>query len=139
MRAYVVFSSTEPVLVVSRQSIRSRPVLDELRRIGCLKFIAREVPIEQVQCLYGRLYDIIEEAIDRGCPLRVLDYNGRRIFRWIPFSDFGPAFRKEMSPAADTTSGPPTNTAAKAAPATNQPADTSLRWPLVEGSIHALR
>lgn len=125
MRAYVVFSSTEPVLVVSRQSIRSRPVLDELRRIGCLKFIAREVPIEQVRCLYGRLYDIIEEAIDRGCPLRVLDYNGRRIFRWLPFSDFGPAYQKEMSPVADTTSRPSTDAAGKTARATT-PATYSL-------------
>jgi len=31
MRAYFVFSSTEPVLVVSRQSVRSRPVLDDHR------------------------------------------------------------------------------------------------------------
>ena len=125
MRAYVVFSSTEPVLVVSRQPIRSRPVLDELRRIGCLKFIAREVPIEQVRCLYGRQYDIIEEAIARGCPLRVLDYNGRRIFRWLPFSDFGPAYQKEMPPVADTISRPSTDAGGKAARATT-PAAYSL-------------
>ena len=127
MKAYVVFSSTEPVLVVSRQSISSRPVLDELRRIGCLKFIAREVPIEQVRCLYGRLYDVIEEAIDRGCPLRVLDYNGRRIFRWLPFSDFGPAYKKEMPAVAETTTRRSTEAAGAAAPAARKPATCSMR------------
>jgi hypothetical protein len=125
MKAYVVFSSTEPVLVVSRQTIRSPPVLDELRRIGCLKFIAREVPIEQVRCLYGRHYDIVEEAIDRGCPLRVLDYNGRRIFRWLPFSDFGPPYQKEMSPTTDTASRSSIDARGQAEPTT--PAAYPLR------------
>lgn len=97
MRAYVIFSSTEPVLVVTRLTIRSKAVLDELRRIGCLKFIAREVPIEHVRCQYGHQYDVIEEALERGSPLRVLDYNGRRIFRYLPFSDFGPAYRRELT------------------------------------------
>ena len=114
MRAYVVFSSTEPVLVVSRQTIRSPPVLDELRRIGCLKFIAREVPIEQVRCLYGRHYDIVEEAIDRGCPLRVLDYSGRRIFRYLPFSEFGPAYRRELAPLDAAPSREPAGTTSAA-------------------------
>jgi hypothetical protein len=104
-----------------------RILLERLRRIGCLKFIAREVPIEQVRCLYGRLYDVIEEAIDRGCPLRVLDYNGRRIFRWLPFSDFGPAYQKEMPVVAETTTRPSTDAIGTAAPAAPKPATCSLR------------
>lgn len=100
MRAYVVFSSSEPVLVLTRQTIRSKEVLDELRRIGCLKFIAREVPVSTLQTQYGQQYDVIEEAVQGGCPLRVLDYSGHRIFRYLPFSDFGPAFRCELMPAA---------------------------------------
>lgn len=109
MRAYVIFSATEPILVVSRQSIRSKPVLDELRRLGCLKFIAREVPIEHVQCTYGRQFEIVEEAlVDRGGLLRILDYNGRRIFRYLPFSEFGPAYRCELiEPTFDAVAGDP--------------------------------
>jgi len=101
MRAYVIFSSTEPVLIVSQKTIRSQSVLAELRRIGCLKFIAREVPIDHVRCQYGRQYDVIEEAVEHGCPMRVLDYNGRRIFRFLPFSEFGPPYRRELPTVID--------------------------------------
>jgi hypothetical protein len=55
----------------------------------------------------------------------VLDYNGRRIFRWLPFSDFGPAYQKEMPPVADTISRPSTDAGGKAARATT-PAAYSL-------------
>ena len=97
MKAYVVFSSTEPVLVLARQSIRNQAVQQELRRIGCLKFFAREVPVDLLRTLYGHQYDVIEKALKRGCSLRVLDYSGRRIFRYLPFSEFGPAIRCELS------------------------------------------
>jgi len=100
MKAYVIFSSSEPVLVLARRTIRSEAVLNELRRIGCQKFIAREVPVEQLRNLYGRQFDVIEESIQKGCDLRVLDFSGRRIFRYLPFSDFGPAYRRELQTGA---------------------------------------
>jgi len=95
MKAYVVFSSKEPVLVMTRTSIRSKEILKELRRIGCLKFIAREVPVEGLRDRYGRQFDVIEASLTKGCDLRVLDFSGRRIFRTLPFSEFGPAYRHE--------------------------------------------
>jgi len=103
MKAYVVFSSSEPVLVLTRHAIQSRPALEELHRIGCEKFIAREVPLHGLQNLYGQQYDVIENALRKGCDLRVLDYSGRRIFRHFPFSELGPAYRHESQPVlADT-------------------------------------
>lgn len=95
MKAYVVFSSNEPVLVLTRTSIRSKEILRELQRIGCLKFIAREVPVERLRDQYGRQFEVIEASLRKGCDLRVLDYSGRRIFRTLPFSEFGPAYRHE--------------------------------------------
>lgn len=104
MKAYVVFSSSEPVLVLTRHTIRSKLVLEELHRIGCVKFIAREVPIHHLAWQYGQQFDVIEEAVRKGCNLRVLDYSGRRIFRYLPFSEFGPAYRHESPPVvADVT------------------------------------
>ncbi len=100
MKAYVIFSSSEPVLVLARRTIRSEAVLKELRRIGCQKFIAREVPVDHLRNLYGRQFEVIEASIQKGCDLRVLDYSGRRIFRYLPFSDFGPAYRREPQPGA---------------------------------------
>ena len=95
MRAYVVFSSTEPVLVLTRQPICSQTVEHELRRIGCLKFFALEVPVDLLRTQYGRQFDVIKEALDKGSELRVLDFSGHRIFQNLPLSMLGPAYRRE--------------------------------------------
>ena len=97
MRAYVIFSSSEPTLIVARQTIQSKAVLKHLGRIGIDKFIAREVPISPLRIQYGRQFDIIEDAIQKGSDLRVLDFSGSRIFRNLPFSKFGPAYHQERS------------------------------------------
>lgn len=97
MKAYVIFSSHEPALIVTRHPIRSDVILNRLGRIGIRKFIAREVPVPQVRSRYGRQFDVIENALEKGSDLRVLDFSGRRIFQNLPFSDFGPAYRREHS------------------------------------------
>lgn len=101
MKAYVVFSSNEPALVVTRQTIRSRETVNGFRRIGCEKFFAREVPVDLVRNLYGHQCDVIEESLGQACGLRVLDYNGRRIFRYLPLEDLGPAYRCELTSPTD--------------------------------------
>lgn len=95
MKAYVVFSSQEPALIMTRQSIRNDVTLNQLGRIGIRKFIAREVPVSQVSSCYGRQFDVIENAIEKGSDLRVLDFSGHRIFQNLPFSEFGPAYRHD--------------------------------------------
>lgn len=100
MKAYVIFSSSEPVLVVTRETISSKPVLDHLGRVGILKFIAREVPVPHLRSRYGRQFDVIEEALQKGNDLRVLDFSGHRIFQNLPFSEFGSAYRREPHPTA---------------------------------------
>jgi hypothetical protein len=95
MKAYVIFSSREPLLIVARRTIREKEIIDSLRRIGCTKFISREIPIEQVRRRYGRRFEVVEEALQRGRDLRVLDYSGEQVFRSVPFSDYGRAFRCE--------------------------------------------
>jgi len=122
MKAYVVFSSSEPVLVLARHTIRREAVLKELRRIGCQKFIAREVPVDPLRTLYGRQFDVIEESIQKGCDFRVLDYNGRRIFRSLPFSEFGPAFRHESPPITADPRQEPTRHVFRSSPAAGSPA-----------------
>lgn len=95
MNAYVIFSSQEPALVVTRHPIRNDVILNQLGRIGIRKFIAREVPVSQVRSRYGRQFDVIENALEKGSDLRVLDFSGHRIFQNLPFSEFGPAYCRE--------------------------------------------
>jgi hypothetical protein len=89
MKTYVIFSSKEPLLVATRRTIRDREVLGQLRRIGCSKFIAREVPVEPVRRQYQRQFEVIENALRKGTDLRVLDFSGERVFRNVSFADFG--------------------------------------------------
>ncbi len=98
MRTYVVFSSREPLLIATRRTIRDKEVIDQLHRIGCTKFISREVPLNDVRRQYGPRFEVIERAIRTGSDLRVLDYSGERVFQSIPFSDYGPAYRWDSSP-----------------------------------------
>jgi hypothetical protein len=99
MKAYVLFSSKEPVLIVTRETIRSEAVLDQLGRVGINKFIAREVPASRLRIRYGRQFDVIEEALQKGSELRVLDFSGHRIFQNLPFSELGSGYRHESGPA----------------------------------------
>jgi hypothetical protein len=100
MRSYVIFSSREPVLVLTRKTIRDKAAQSQLGRIGISKFIAREVPVCHLRDRYGRQFDVIENALQHGGDLRVLDFSGRRIFENLPFSAFGSAFRHDRPPAA---------------------------------------
>lgn len=98
MKTYVIFSSREPLLIVTRRSIQNREVLGQMGRIGCTKFIAREVPAEQVRRQYPGQFEVIERALAKGDSFRVLDYSGERVFRKLPFSEFGLAYRYEFTP-----------------------------------------
>ena len=111
MKSYVIFSSREPVLIVTRHTIRNEAVLSQLGRVGIQKFISREVPVGHLRSQYGTQFDVIERALEKGSSLRVLDFSGRRIFQNLPFSDLGPAYRhdhplKKTVPTRDSLGTP---------------------------------
>jgi len=95
MKSYIIFSSREPFLIVTRRTIHETTVVENLRRIGCEKFIAREVPIDHLRRQYGRRFEVTEEALGDGGILRVLDYSGEHVFRKLPFSELGGVYRCE--------------------------------------------
>jgi hypothetical protein len=111
MKAYVIFSSREPVLIGTRHTIRNETVLSQLGRVGIRKFISREVPVGHLRRQYGSQFDVIKRALEKGSNFRVLDFSGRRIFQNLPFSDLGPAYRhddplKKAEPTRDTPLAP---------------------------------
>jgi hypothetical protein len=99
MKTYIIFSSREPFLILTRGTIRDKKVVEHLQRIGCSKFISREVPIDQLRRQYGRRFEVTERALENGGVLRVLDYSGERVFQALRFTEFGRAYRCE-SPSA---------------------------------------
>ncbi len=90
MRAYLVFTDSGPILILtSCTSITSGSMLDSLRRRGIDKFIAYEVPTEEVHRLYGVPFEVVAADLEQGKEMRVLDFNGPHIFDAFPLSDLG--------------------------------------------------
>jgi len=81
MKGVLVFGGSGPLLIIS-----SYPTVDDPHLIAMLhakgldKFIAYEIPIERCRDLYGYTYRDIVENLQTHDDMRVLDFDGHRIF-----------------------------------------------------------
>ncbi len=90
MRAYIVFSGTGPILVLTTYpELTDQRLVAKLAHKGIVKFIAYEVPLERVRSIYGVPYEVIVEDLERTEDLRVLDFNGHHIFSSFSFDELG--------------------------------------------------
>ena len=90
MRAYVLFSGTGPILVLTTYPSLTDPrLVDKLAHKGISKFIAFELPLDRVRAVYGVPYDVVAADLERAEDLRVLDFNGHHIFSSFSFSELG--------------------------------------------------
>jgi hypothetical protein len=90
MRAYIVFSGTGPILVLTTYaSVDDGRLLEKLTHKGITKFIAYEVPVDRVQAIYGVPFEVIAADLEHSEDLRVLDFNGHHIFSRFSFTDLG--------------------------------------------------
>ena len=90
MRAYILFSGTGPILVLTTYpELTDERLVGKLSHKGIVKFIAYEVPVERVRSIYGVPYEVIAADLERTEDLRVLDFNGHHIFSRFSFSEMG--------------------------------------------------
>jgi len=90
MRAYIMFSGTGPILILTTYpELADERLLEKLLHKGIVKFIAYEVPIERVRSIYGVPFEVIAADLERTEDLRVLDFNGHHIFSRFSFSELG--------------------------------------------------
>lgn len=90
MRAYIVFSGTGPILILTTYpALTDQRLVDKLGHKGILKFIAYEIPLEVVRKIYGVPFDVIASDLEHAEDVRVLDFNGHHIFSSFSFSDLG--------------------------------------------------
>jgi hypothetical protein len=90
MRAYIIFSGTGPILVLTTYSDLVEPrLVDKLKHKGIAKFIAYEVPVETVRRIYGVPFEVIATDLETSEDLRVLDFNGHHIFSRFALSELG--------------------------------------------------
>jgi hypothetical protein len=90
MRAYIVFSGTGPILILTTySSVADHRLVEKLRHKGIAKFIAYEVDIDQVRQSYGLPFEVIASDLERSEDVRVLDFNGHHIFSSFSLAELG--------------------------------------------------
>jgi hypothetical protein len=90
MKGILVLSGSGPLLLLSSYPTIDDPLLmAKLRAKGLAKFLAWEVPIEHLNDLYGYTFRDIAEQLEARDDMRVLDFDGHRIFLNLSLSDLG--------------------------------------------------
>ncbi len=91
MTAFVVFTETEPMLVMaSEAAVSDGRFADRLAAMGFERFIAHEVPLNALRAQYGVPLEVLESDIRSGKPVRILDSSGRHVFSSVSLAQLGP-------------------------------------------------
>ena len=94
MRAYLLFSGSGPILILTTYpGVRDERFVEKLGHKGIAKFIAYEVPLERTRKLYGVPFEAIAADLSGQEDLRVLDFNGHHIFANFRLSELGDPIR----------------------------------------------
>lgn len=92
MRAYIVFSGTGPILILTTYpELTDERLMVKFSHKGIVKFIAYEVPLERVRSIYGVPYEVIAQDLAHTEDVRVLDFNGHHIFSRFSFDELSNA------------------------------------------------
>jgi len=90
MKGILVLSGSGPLLLLSSYPAIDDPgLLAKLRAKGLAKFLAWEVPIEHLGDLYGYTFRDIAEQLETQGDMRVLDFDGHRIFLNLSLRELG--------------------------------------------------
>lgn len=84
------------IFLTSHAEITDDSLVEKFKAKGITKFIAYEVPLEEVKKRYGGHYDLVVQDLYETDDLRILDYEGTRAFKTFSFSEMGePVFHEE--------------------------------------------
>lgn len=90
MKGILVISGSGPLLILSSYPAIDDPALiGKLRAKGLAKFLAWEVPVDHLRDLYGYTFRDISEQLETRDDMRVLDFDGHRIFLNLSLRDLG--------------------------------------------------
>jgi hypothetical protein len=96
MKAALVFTGSGPILVLTTyESFADPGFVEKLEAKGLDKFIAHEVSVELAKKKYGQHFDVVMKDVKVTDDLRVLDYNGHRVFHNFSFKDLGAPYQHE--------------------------------------------
>ena len=90
VKGILVFGGSGPLLILSSYpSIDDPDLIAKLRAKGLQKFLAYEIPIDRCRDLYGYTYRDIVEDLKEHDDMRVLDFDGHRIFLNVSLRELG--------------------------------------------------
>jgi hypothetical protein len=90
MKAGIFFTGSGPIVILtSYKSFQAPNFIKKLTAKGLDKFIAYEVPLEEVEKKYGKHFDVIMNDLHQTDDLRVLDYDGHRVFKNFVLKNLG--------------------------------------------------
>ena len=89
-RAYLIFTGTGPILILSTYpTLTDGRLVEKLRYKGIEKFIAYEVDLTAVSKRYPRSYAPTIADLGSDEDIRVLDFNGHQIMANFSLSELG--------------------------------------------------
>lgn len=89
-RAYLIFTGTGPILVLSTYPELTDPgLIEKLRFKGIGKFIAYQVDLGAVRERYAQTYESVVHDLEQEEDIRVLDFNGHQIMANFSLDELG--------------------------------------------------
>ena len=97
MKSHLLLTASGPSLILmSHESLRDPNLLEKLKHKGIGKFVAFEVPVSLARERYGGHFQAVESDLQETDDLRVLDFNGQRVFQLFRFDDLGAPILQEQ-------------------------------------------
>ena len=90
MKSHLLLTASGPLLILtSHESLHDPNLLEKLKDKGIGKFVAFEVPVSLASERYGGHFQAVESDLHETDDLRVLDFNGQRVFQLFRFDELG--------------------------------------------------
>lgn len=90
MKSIMLLTANGPIVILtSHGSVTEPSLLAKLKAKGIEKFIAYEIPLDDAIQKYGGHFAVTRNDLRETDDLRVLDYNGARVFRLFDLKALG--------------------------------------------------
>ena len=101
MEAAVIFTGSGPILILTTLETLDDPgLILRLAAKGIGKFIASEVPVDEIRRWYGPTFERALTDVTQEDELRIVDVDGQHIFCHLHLGDLGPMVKCEATLAA---------------------------------------
>ena len=90
MKAYIVFSGTGPILILTTYpELVDERLVKKLWYKEIVNFITYDLSVQNALPIYGVPFEVIAADLEKTEDLRVLDFNGHHIFSRFSLSELG--------------------------------------------------